>query len=91
MKREKLLEKLAKLTRPAERIKKKQVKKLREVLAELKEKEDKLREQLQQTAGKDEQRKIQQKIEVIRMQREKGVEVYRQQKQARAQERGEIS
>ncbi len=77
MKLRKLLDKLNELTGLGEDADKKQIKKLREVLKALKKKQEGLKEKLEAAEGEHERRKIQQKLEVIQRQREKGVQVYR--------------
>jgi predicted nucleic acid-binding Zn-ribbon protein len=83
MKLRKLLDKLNELTGLGEDADKKQIKKLREVLKALKEKQEGLKEKLEAAEGEHERRKIQQKLEVIQRQREKGVQVYRTLKERR--------
>ena len=77
MKSKKLLENLNKLTGLGEDADKKEIKKLRKVLRALKEKQDHLEEKLEEARGEHERRKIQQQLEVIKRQREKGIDVYR--------------
>lgn len=83
MKAKKLLKKLNKLTGLGESAGSKEIKKLHKVLRALKEKQEILRERLEQSEDEHEQRKITQQLEVIKRQREKGVEVYRQLKAKR--------
>lgn len=83
MKAKKLLKTLNELTGLGENAGKKEIKKLHKVLRALKEKQEKLRERLEQSEDEHEQRKITQQLEVIKRQREKGVEVYRQLKAKR--------
>ena len=85
MKRRKLLDRLNELMGLGENADKKQVKKLREVLKALKDKQEKLKEKLEAAEGEHERRKIQQKLEVIQRQREKGVKVYQAMKERRQQ------
>lgn len=83
MKLRKLLDKLKDLLGPDGNADKEQIRKLRRVLRVLKEKQDRLREKLETAEGKHQRRKIQQKLEVIQRQREKGVELYRELKENR--------
>lgn len=77
MKSRKLLEKLNKLVGLGEGADKEEIKKLRKVLHALKDKQEKLKEKLEETQDEEERRKIQQRLEVIKRQREKGVDVYK--------------
>ena len=77
MKSKKLSEKLNKLTGLGEDADKEEIKKLRKVLRALKDKQDHLEEKLEEAQGEHQRRKIQQQLEVIKRQREKGVDVYR--------------
>lgn len=83
MKSKKLLEKLNALLGLGADADKEQVKKLRKVLKTLKDKQTTLQTKLDSTQGDHERRKLQQKIDVIQRQREKGVEVYKTMKEAR--------
>lgn len=83
MKRKKLLEKLSVLLSLDNGADKEEIQKLREVLRALKEKQTELQEELDNTPGEHERRKITKKIEVIRRQRGKGAEVYKSIKEAR--------
>jgi hypothetical protein len=85
MKRKKLLEKLGTLLAKGTDANKDEVAKLREVLKALKSKQTDLQDKLEDAHGDHERRKIRKQIEVIRRQREKGVEVYKSIKQARQQ------
>lgn len=71
-----LFEKLRSLMAEADRTDKKHIKKLRKVLHELKDRQRELREKLQQSDSSEKQTKIQQEIDVIKLQRAKGAEVY---------------
>ena len=62
---------------------KKHIRKLRKVLRKLKGRQHDLRDSLEGTDNLPEQRKIEQGIEVITLQRSKGVEIYKQLKRAR--------
>ena len=83
MKTKALLQKLNSLIGPADQPDKAQLKQLRKVLKSLKKRQKALKEELDSAEGEHERRKLQQKIEVIQLQREKRVAVYRQFKQAR--------
>jgi predicted nucleic acid-binding Zn-ribbon protein len=80
-----LLKKLHKLTENVERADKKQIKQLRKTLRKLKSKQSKLKEKLEDTTGEHEARKIKQEIEVLKLQRTKGVRIYKELKRAREQ------
>lgn len=79
----KLLEKLNELIGLGDKANKKEIKKLRKVLSDLKKKQVKLKEKLEAAEGEHERRKLKQQLEVIRRQRQKGVEVYQSLKQSR--------
>jgi hypothetical protein len=79
----KLFEKLLSLIAEADRTDKKHIKKLRKVLHELKDRQRELQEELEQSDSSQEQAKIQQEIDVIKLQRGKGAEVYQRIKQER--------
>ena len=79
----KLFEKLRSLMAEADRTDKKHIKKLRKVLHELKDRQRELQEKLEQSDSSQEQAKIQQEIDVIKLQRGKGAEVYQRIKQER--------
>lgn len=83
MKRKKLLKKLNKLLGIGEDANAEQIKKLRDVLKTLKEKQESLKIKRERTEDQQEQQKLQQKIDVIQRQREKGVELYTNIKEAR--------
>jgi predicted nucleic acid-binding Zn-ribbon protein len=83
MKVRKLLDKLNKYTGLGENADKKQVRKLRNVLRALKDKQDELQLKLEAAEGTHERRKLEQQLEVIRRQRQKGQEVYKSIKDAR--------
>jgi hypothetical protein len=61
-----------------------QIKKLRKVLKALKSDQEKLQLKLAEAEGEHERRKLSQKLEVIRLQREKGVELYQTLKATRS-------
>ena len=71
------MEKLNKLIGLGEGADREEIKKLRKVLQALKDKQEKLKEKLEETQDEEERRKIQQRLEVIKRQREKGVDVYK--------------
>lgn len=79
----KLLEKLRALLQNPDKADKEHIKKLGKVLKKLKKRQQKLAEQLQHLDGDDDRQKIEQEIEVLRLQRHKGVEVYKRLKEAR--------
>ncbi len=76
MKAKKLLARLNSLMGLEEGADKSEIRKLREVLKALKAKQAKLEAKLEGTEGEHERRKIRQKLEVIKQQRQKGVKVY---------------
>ena len=79
----KLFEKLLSLVAQVDRKDKKHIKKLRKVLHKLKDRQRELQEKLEQSDSSQEQARIQQEIDVIKLQREKGAEVYQRIKQER--------
>lgn len=83
MKIKKHLDKLSRLLGQADDFDREQVKKLRKVLKALKSDQKKLQVKLAEAEGEHERRKLGHKLEVIRLQREKGVEVYRTLKASR--------
>jgi hypothetical protein len=60
---------------------KKHIKKIRKVLHKLKDRQRKLERSLEDIDSEHERQKVEQDIQVIQLQRQKGVEVYRQLKQ----------
>ena len=80
----KLFEKLGTLLEIGDDADKKHIKKLRKVLQKLKKRQKELVASLQGAEGKHERRKIEQEIEVLKLQRNKGVKVYKRLKQAQA-------
>jgi predicted nucleic acid-binding Zn-ribbon protein len=80
-----LLKKLHKLTENVERADKKQIKQLRKTLRKLKSKQSELKAKLEDTTGEHEARKIKQEIEVLKLQRTKGVRIYKELKRDREQ------
>lgn len=79
----KLFEKLRSLMAEADRTDKKHIKKLRKVLHKLKDRQRELQENLELSDSSQEQPKFQQEIDVIKLQRGKGAEVYQRIKQER--------
>lgn len=77
----KLFEKLRSLIERADDADKKHIKKIRKVLHKLKSRQRKLEADLEEIEGEHERQKIEQEIQVIQLQRQKGVEVYKQLKQ----------
>ena len=80
----KLFEKLGKLLDLSADADKKHIKKLRKVLQKLKKNQKQLVASLEQADGEHERRKIKQDIEVLKVQRKKGIKVYKELKQATA-------
>ena len=79
-----LFEKLGKLLDIGADADKKHIKKLRKVLQKLKKNQKELVASLDHVKGEHERRKITQDIEVLKLQRKKGVKVYKELKQAAA-------
>ena len=79
-----LFEKLGKLLDIGADADKKHIKKLRKVLQKLKKNQKELVASLDQVKGEHERRNITQDIEVLKLQRKKGVKVYKELKQAAA-------
>lgn len=77
MRNEKLFEKLGNLLETSEKADKKHIKKLRKILLTLKENQKALRLDLHRAEEEHERRKILQEIEVLKLQRKKGVKVYK--------------
>jgi hypothetical protein len=84
MANDKLFEKLGALLETEEDADKKHIKKLRKVLQKLKKSQKELHASLDQIDDEHERRKIKQDIEVLKLQRKKGVKVYKELKQAQA-------
>ena len=80
----KLFEKLGTLLELGDDADKKHINKLRKVLQKLKKRQKELVASLNGAEGKHERRKIEQEIEVLKLQRNKGVKVYKRLKQAQA-------
>lgn len=81
----KLFERLNGLLASQAEADKKHIKKLHEVLKKLKKNQKALRAELEDAEGEHQQRRIRQEIEVINVQRRKGVDVYKELKRARAE------
>lgn len=84
MKIKKHLDKLGRLLGQDDDVDRERVKKLRKVLKALKSDQEKLQIKLAEAEDEHERRKLSQKLEVIRLQREKGVDVYRSLKASRS-------
>jgi hypothetical protein len=79
----KLLDKLKALTKNADKADKEHIKKLHKVLKKLKKQQHKLAESLKEVDSDSGRQKIEQEINVLQLQRQKGVEVYKQLKKER--------
>jgi Zn-dependent M16 (insulinase) family peptidase len=79
----KLLDKLKALTKGAEQADKEHIKKLRKVLKKLKKRQRELSDALGETDNDCDRQKIDQEITVLRLQRLKGLEVYKKLKEER--------
>jgi rubrerythrin len=79
----KLFAKLRTLIEDATNADKKHIKKLRKVLRKLKHRQNELRDSLEATDDVQARRKIEREMQVLTLQRGKGVEIYTQLKQAR--------
>jgi hypothetical protein len=77
MTNEKLLKKLGRLLETSENANAEHIKKLRKVLHKLKNRQKELKAKLEQAGGEHERRKLNQEIEVLKLQRKKGVAVYK--------------
>lgn len=73
----KLLEKLRNLTKNTDDIDQEHIKKLRKVLRKLKKRQHKLADERQEAENDHDRQKIDQEIEVLQLQRKKGVEIYK--------------
>lgn len=82
MTNDKLFEKLGTLLETEDDAGQKHIKKLRKVLQKLKKNQKSLHASLDQIDDEHERRKIKQDIEVLKLQRKKGVKVYKELKQA---------
>ena len=88
MTNEKLFNKLGSLLETSEDADKKHNKKLRKVLRKLKKSQKELQAGLDEVQDDHERRKIKQEIEVLKLQRKKGVKVYKALKQAATENGG---
>lgn len=77
----KLFEKLRSLLERTNDADQRHIKKIRKVLHKLKSRQRKLETSLEQIESEHERKKIKQEIQVLQLQRQKGVEVYKQLKQ----------
>jgi hypothetical protein len=80
----KLFEKLGALLETSDDADKKHIKKLRKVLHKLKRRQKELVAGLEGVEGQHERRKVEQEIEVLKLQRKKGVKVYKRLKRSQA-------
>lgn len=85
MTNEKLFEKLGTLLATRDDADQKHIKKLRKVLQKLKKNQKELTASLEQIEGEHERRKIMREIEVLKLQRKKGVKIYKELKLANSQ------
>ena len=83
----KLLEKLRNLTSRTDNVDKEHIKALHKVLRKLKKRQQKLVEERLQVETDHDRQKIDQEIEVLQVQRRKGIEVYKQLKKEREDRR----
>jgi predicted nucleic acid-binding Zn-ribbon protein len=88
MNKSKLLDKLGHLLATAKDADQKQIKQLHKVLKKLRHSQRELREKLDTVEGEHERRKVQKEIEVIKLQRKKGVKVYKALKLSRDSSEG---
>jgi hypothetical protein len=79
----KLLDKLKALTKNADNANKEHIRKLHKVLKKLKKRQQTLAESLKDIDSDHDRQKVEQEIKVLRLQRQKGVEVYKQLKKER--------
>jgi hypothetical protein len=79
----KLLDKLKALTKNADNANKEHIRKLHKVLKKLKKRQQTLAESLNDVHNDHDRQKVEQEIKVLRLQRQKGVEVYKQLKKER--------
>ena len=84
MTNDRLFEKLGALLEVETDADRKHIKKLRKVLQKLKKSQKELYVSLDEIDDEHERRKIKQDIEVLKLQRQKGVKVYKELKQAQA-------
>ena len=85
MTNEKLFEKLGTLLATRDDADQKHIKKLRKVLQKLKKNQKALMASLDEIEGEHERRKITREIEVLKLQRKKGVKIYKELKLANSQ------
>ena len=83
MSNSKLLDKLKALTKNADNANKEHIRKLHKVLKKLKKRQQTLTESLNDVDNDHDRHKVEQEIKVLRLQRQKGVEVYKQLKKER--------
>ena len=83
MKNSKLLDKLKALTKNTDNTNKEHIKKLHKVLKKLKKRQQMLAASLENMDSSDERQKVEQEIKVLQLQRQKGVEIYKQLKKER--------
>jgi excinuclease UvrABC helicase subunit UvrB len=79
----KLFEKLRNLTKNTKNVDKEHIKSLRKVLRKLKTRQHELADECQAAENDHDRQKIEQDIEVLKLQRKKGVEVYKRLKKER--------
>ena len=84
MTNDKLFKKLGALLETDDDADQKHIKKLRKVLRKLKKNQKELQASLDELEGEHERRKVKQDIEVLKLQRKKGVKVYKRLKQEKA-------
>jgi hypothetical protein len=90
MTNDKLFEKLGALLEIEDDADKKHIKKLRKVLQKLKKSQKELHASLDLIDDEHERRKIKQDIEVLKLQRKKGVKVYKELKQAQSTAQSDV-
>jgi bisphosphoglycerate-independent phosphoglycerate mutase (AlkP superfamily) len=83
MKTAKLFSKLRALIEDTQDVDKKHIKKIRKVLQKLKKQQHELRDRLNGLDNTQERQRIEQEIQVITLQRQKGAEVYKRLRQER--------
>ena len=84
MTNDKLFKKLGALLETDDDADQKHIKKLRKVLRKLKKNQKELQASLDELEGEHERRKVKQDIELLKLQRKKGVKVYKRLKQEKA-------
>ena len=90
MTNDKLFEKLGALLEIEDDADKKHIKKLRKVLQKLKKSQKELHTSLDLIDDEHERRKIKRDIEVLKLQRKKGVKVYKELKQAQSTAQSDV-